>query len=407
MSALPAADESKVVPPLWKVPLSDVLVDAEIDDAVTEAVRSGWWSMGPRVAEFEQEFAALCGSEWAFAVSNGTAALHLALLALGVGPGDEVLLPSLTFVAAANTVGHVGATPVFCDIAGPHDLNVAPEDLEAAVTPATRAIMLMHYGGHACAMPAVMEIAARHGLAVIEDAAHAVGASCDGRMCGAIGDIGCFSFFANKNLSTAEGGMVVTDDPVLAERVRLLRSHGMTTLTWDRHRGHASSYDVVEQGLNYRLDELRAAIGLVEVRRIQDRNRARARVVERYRAALDGVHGLQMPFRDDETAAHHLAVVVLPDGLSRDDFRTGLAASGIQTSVHYPPIHQFSYYRELGERRPLPNTDEVARRLVTLPLYPHMRDEDVSAVTDAVLRHAQHPELGRKHTSQNGGTPWN
>ncbi len=404
---LPAAEDGTASS--WQVPLSDVLVDAAIDDAVTEAVRSGWWSMGPRVAEFEQMFAAFCGTEWAFAVTNGTAALHLALLALGCGPGDEVLVPSLTFVAAANTISHVGATPVFCDIQGPHDLNISADDLAAAVTPATRAIVAMHYGGHACEMSAVLEIAERYKLAVIEDAAHALGASSQGRPCGSLGDIGCFSFFANKNLATAEGGMVVTDDPALAERIRLLRSHGMTTLTWDRHRGHAHSYDVVECGLNYRLDEIRAAIGLVELPRLKARNRARAAIVGRYRDAFAGLGGLQMPFGVGDTAAHHLAVIVLPTGRSREEFRADLAAAGIQTSVHYPPIHRFSYYRRLGERRPLPATEEVADRLVTLPLYAHMRDSDVSAVISSVLDSIEPSGSAatRKHPSQIGGTSWN
>jgi dTDP-4-amino-4,6-dideoxygalactose transaminase len=162
-------------------------------------------------------------------------------------------------------------------------------------------------------------------------------------------------------------------------------------------------------GLNYRMDEIRAAIGLVELPRLHERNRARARVVERYRAAFDGAHGLQMPFRDDDSAAHHLAVLLLPPGSSRDEFRAGLTEAGIQTSVHYPPIHRFSYYREIGERRPLPATDDVAERILTLPLFPHMRDSDVSAVTKAVLSLAKRstPAAGQKHTSQIGGTPWN
>lgn len=392
----------------WAVPLADVLVDSEIDDAVTEVVRSGWWSMGPRVAEFERDFASFVGSEAAIAVSSGTAALHVALLALGCGSGDEVLVTSLNFVAVANVITHVGATPVFCDIESTVDLNVDPGDLEAAVTPATKAIVVMHYGGHPSRMEAILEVAARHGLAVIEDAAHALGAAWRGRMCGAIGDIGCFSFFANKNLSTAEGGMVVTSDEKLAERIRLLRSHGMTTLTWDRHRGHAHSYDVVVPGFNYRMDELRAAIGLVELRRLRERNAARSRIVARYRSELDGVRGLQMPFEDDEVAAHHLVVVVLPEASSRDAFRAALALAGIQTSVHYPPIHRFSCYRRLGVRRPLPVTDEVAGRLVTLPLYPHMRDVDVAAVIAAALKAAdRHENDGHTtHTTHMGGNPW-
>jgi dTDP-4-amino-4,6-dideoxygalactose transaminase len=390
------------------VPLADVRVDDELEQAVAAAVRSGWWSMGPRVAEFEGEFASSTGSRSALAVANGTAALHLALLALGCGPGDEVILPSLTFVAAANTVGHVGATPVFCDVAGPGDLNLDPADVEAAITPLTKAIMVVHYGGHACDMTAILAIAEGHGLPVIEDAAHALGASAAGRSCGTLGAIGCFSFFANKNLSTAEGGMVVTDDDELADRLRLLRSHGMTTLTWDRHRGHAHSYDVVAQGLNYRLDELRAAIGLVELRRLDERTRARAAVVERYRAELDGTEGISIPFADDETAAHHLAVAVLPETVSRAAVRDELTARGIQTSVHYPPIHRFSFYRELGEKRALPVTEALAERIVTLPLYPHMTAADVDAVTSGVLDAVRNATASaRSHATSIGGTPWN
>jgi dTDP-4-amino-4,6-dideoxygalactose transaminase len=371
---------------MWMVPLSDVVVDDEIEQAVVQAVRSGWWSMGPRVADLESEFARFCGAKYALAVANGTAALHLALLAVGCGPGDEVLVPSLNFVAAANTIGHAGATPVFCDIGGIDDLNVSPDDLEAAVGPKTRAVVVMHYGGHPCKMEPILELAARHGLALIEDAAHAPGGLWRGKACGTIGDVGCFSFFANKNLPIGEGGMIVTDDESVADKIRLLRSHGMTTLTWDRHRGHASSYDVVAQGFNYRMDELRAAISLVQLGRVQERNAERARIVDYYRDALHGFNGLIMPFapQADVTPTHHLAVIVLPEDCPRDQFRESLAKDGVQTSVHYPPIHAFSAYRELGRKRPLLWTDAVTQRLVTLPLYPHMSGDEVCAVTDAV-----------------------
>ena len=371
----------------WSIPLSDVLVDSVIEEAVTEAVRSGWWSMGPRVSELEREFARFCGSAHAIAVANGTAALHLALLAAGCGNGDEVLVPSLNFVAAANTILHTGATPVFCDIRGPHDLTVSPEDLEAAVSRRTRAIVVMHYGGNPCHMEAICELAKAHDLAVIEDAAHAPGAQWGGRMCGTIGDLGCFSFFSNKNLPVGEGGMIVTNDDSLAESVRLLRSHGMTTLTWDRHRGHASSYDVVRAGFNYRLDEIRAALALVQLERLEGQNAARGRIVGFYRDVLDGKNGLSMPFapRDHVIPVHHLAVIVLPEGSRRDEVRGLLAERGIQTSVHYPPIHLFQTYSELGSKRLLPQTEAVGERLVTLPLFPHMSDGQAVAVTEAVL----------------------
>jgi dTDP-4-amino-4,6-dideoxygalactose transaminase len=371
----------------WRVPLSDVIVDDELVEAVLAVVRSGWWSMGPRVEEFEREFAGFCGADHAIAVANGTAALHLALLGVGCGPGDEVVVPSLNFVAAANTIKHTGAEPVFCDIVGPEELNLDPADVEAAVSKRTKAVIVLHYAGFPCDMAAVDEVAERHGLAVVEDAAHAPGASLGGRMCGTLGNVGCFSFFANKNLPVGEGGMLVTEDEELAARLRLLRSHGMTTLTWDRHQGHASSYDVVLPGFNYRLDEVRAAVGIVQLRRLPEENAGRARIAARYREALDGQQGLTMPFGDtsrERVPSHHLAVVLLPEGADRAAVRTALDERGIQTSVHYPPIHTFSAYRS-ESRRPLPRTDAVAERLLTLPLYGRMTDEQADAVVEGLL----------------------
>jgi dTDP-4-amino-4,6-dideoxygalactose transaminase len=373
----------------WRVPLSDIVVDDELVEAVLETIRSGWWSMGPQVAEFEREFAAFCGAPHAVAVANGSAALHLALIAVGCGPGDEVIVPSLNFVAAANSIVHTGAEPIFCDIVGPEDLNLDPGDVEAAVTPRTKAILVMHYGGVPCEMDAVADIAERHRLVIVEDAAHAPGASLRGRMCGTLGRVGCFSFFSNKNLPVGEGGMTLTGDDEVAKQLRLLRSHGMTTLTWDRHRGHASSYDVVLPGFNYRLDEVRAVLGLVQLRRLPEENEARGRILARYREALDGTRGLTMPLGaigEGRISSNHLAVVVLPAGIDRTEVRSALDADRIQTSVHYPPIHTFTQYRLAGQRRPLPQTESVADRLLTLPLFGRMSADQVDAVIEAVLK---------------------
>jgi dTDP-4-amino-4,6-dideoxygalactose transaminase len=369
------------------IPLSDVAVDEELLEAVRGAVASGWWSTGPRVTMFEAAFAEFLGVEHAVAVSSGTAALHLALLVAGCGAGDEVVLPSLNFVAAANLIRHLGATPVLCDVRGPRDLNLDPDDLEAAVGPRAKAIVALHYAGFPCDIERVAGFAARRGLVMIEDAAHAPGAAVGGRACGTIGDLGCFSFFANKNLAIGEGGMVVTNDGGLAERVRLLRSHGMTALTWDRRRGHAGDYDVVAPGLNYRLDELRASIGLVQLARLPAANAARARLAARYRERLDGVAGLRMPFADADphtVSAHHLAVVVLPPGCPREELRARLRELGVQTSVHYPPIHRFGAHAQRSRR--LPRTDVVARRILTLPLFAHMTEAQVDVVADELTR---------------------
>jgi dTDP-4-amino-4,6-dideoxygalactose transaminase len=368
------------------IPLADVVVDDELASAVEATLRSGWWSMGPRVAEFEAAFADFVGAAHGIAVTNGTAALHLALAAAGIGPDDEVVLPSLNFVAAANSISHLGATPVFCDINGPDDLNLDPSSLEDAVGPKTKAVLLLHYGGYPCDVDAVRSIAARHDLVLIEDSAHAPGATVAGRSCGTFGIAGCFSFFANKNLPAGEGGIVVTDDSDFHAAAILLRSHGMTTLTWDRDRGHASGYEVLARGYNYRLDELRATIALAQLRRLPAENAARAEIVARYRRELTSA-GVAFPFADvasDTEPAFHLAVAVFESEDQRDAVRSALREASIQTSVHYPPIHRFAAYQAGPLRVPLPRTEAVASRILTLPLFGHMRSDQIDAVVEAV-----------------------
>lgn len=369
----------------WRVPLADVRVRDDVLASAQAAIASGWWSMGPRVADLEAAFAERIGAAHALAVANGTAALHLALLAVGCRQGDDVVLPSLNFVAAANTVVHAGARPVFCDIVGDGDLNLDPSDLEAAIGPQTRALVVLHYGGFACDLEAVVEIARRRGVAVIEDAAHAPGSTHEGRGCGTVGDIGCFSFFSNKNLAIGEGGMIVTNDDALAERLRLLRSHGMTTLTWDRHRGHASGYDVVLNGFNYRLDEVHAAMAHTQLGHLAAENQGRRELAARYRERLHGRAGLGLAFADrlgSPESSHHLVVALLPDGTDRGRVREKLTADRIQTSVHYPPIHRFSAFGD-GSRA-LPRTDAVADRILTLPLFGHMTQDQLELVATSL-----------------------
>ena len=379
--------DDDVAPDRWRVPLADIAVDDRLVAAVAETCRTGWWSMGPRVAEFERQFAEFSGSGHAIAVSNGTAALHLALLAVGCGHGDEVVLPSLNFVAAANVTMHTGSRPVFCDIESPLEPNLSTESLEAAIGPATKAIIALHFAGVPCDIDRVVELAGERGLVVIEDAAHAPGSFRSGRMCGTFGQIGCFSFFSNKNLPTGEGGMLVTDDGELASKLRLLRSHGMTTLTWDRHAGHAPTYDVLLPGFNYRLDELHATIGTLNLDRLMTENAGRRAVSGRYRAELDGVKGIQMPFlsANADESSHHLALVLLPETADRTSVRAALEERGVQSSVHYPPIHRFAAYANIDRRVPLSQTEVAGHRLLTLPLFGHMKDEQVELVIEALL----------------------
>jgi dTDP-4-amino-4,6-dideoxygalactose transaminase len=377
---------------VWKVPLADVRLGLEEIEAATAVLRSGWLSMGPKVQEFEEQFSQFLGISHAFAVANGTAALHLACEALGLTSGDEVLCPALTFVASANAILYTGATPVFVDIAGPHNLNLSVEDAASKITEKTKAIMVVHYGGYPCDMDAIGSLAQKYGLKIIEDCAHAPGARYSSRegaqMVGTLGDLGCFSFFSNKNMTTGEGGMVVTAAPDLAEKIKNTRSHGMTTLTWDRHKGHSFSYDVVTKGYNFRLDEIRAALGIVQLRRLAEMNALRRQLTGQYLERLHRLEAIEVPFAACAgESAHHIFPILLKDAAQRPAFMSALATQGIQTSIHYPPIPYFSFYKGLfpsGHNHKLPHTTDIAAREVTLPLFPAMTLNQLDEVTEAI-----------------------
>jgi dTDP-4-amino-4,6-dideoxygalactose transaminase len=369
----------------YRIPLFDLAFDDREYEAVLQTLRERWISMGPRTEDFERRFAQFLGTPHAAAVSNCTAALHLALLALGVGRDDEVIVPSLTFVATVAAVRYVGAAPVFCDIQGPHNPTIDPEEIERSIGPKTRAIVVMHYAGFPCDMDPILAIAKRHGLAVVEDAAHAPGSRYRGRALGTIGDIGCFSFFSNKNITTAEGGMITTGDPERFRRIKLLRSHGMTTLSFDRARGHSTTYDVVEVGYNYRLDDIRAALGIVQLGRLTLDRERRAPLRERYLSRLAQREDVIVPFQASrEECSNYIFPIVLGESsrADRESVRNELARRGIQTSVHYPAVHKFSVYQPFT--RALPKTEYTADRTLTLPLYPALPVEQVDAVCDAL-----------------------
>lgn len=372
---------------MWQIPLFDITLGQKELDAVHEVIRSGWLTMGEVTANFEKLFAEFLGVNHALAVSSGTAALHLANMALEISVGDEVICPSLTFVAGPNSILYVGARPVFADVECVHHPNISPENIESKITEKTKAIQVVHYAGHPCRMELIKEIADRHKLRVIEDCAHAPGALYQGMQCGTMGDIGCFSFFSNKNLTTAEGGMIVTNNKRLARKVRLMRSHGMTTLTMDRYHGTSHSYDVVELGYNYRLDEMRSALGIVQLNRLNEVNRRRHRLAKIYRKRLNACGGITPAFADsDGDEVFHILPAVLDENMNRYHFIEDLRTKGIQTSIHYPPAHLFEIYRRrFGHGKGfLPQTEEFGRREVTLPLYPSMGEETVHHVCDAV-----------------------
>jgi dTDP-4-amino-4,6-dideoxygalactose transaminase len=351
----------------WTVPLADVVLTEEDIDAVLDCLQGGWLTMGPRTQRFEHALAELLGAPHAVAVSSGTAALHLALLAAGVQEGDEVLVPALTFVAAAAAVRYCGATPVLIEPCGPDDLNLDPQDVARHVGPRTRALLATHWMGYSCDLPALERLCDRHGLVMIEDCAQSITARCaDGRLTGTVGVAGCFSFFSKKQLSVGEGGMLLTSDEALATKARLLRSHAMTSVTWDRHRGHAENYDVVDVGFNLRIDEPRAALGLSRLARLHDGIETRRALVRRYRELLGGRPGITIPWTDEDVqrSAHFGFPVLLESESERARFSAELAARGIQTTF-YPAISTLTAYDDHA-RRPL--AEDLAARHLLLPL---------------------------------------
>jgi dTDP-4-amino-4,6-dideoxygalactose transaminase len=374
-------------PPRDLIPLFDLRLDPEDIEAVVATLESGWLTMGPRIQEFEQAFASHLNVGHAVAVSSCTAALHLAYLAAGVGPGDEVIVPSFTFAATASAVLYCGARPVFADIVGLHNPTVDPAEVERLMTPRTRAVTAVHFAGYPAAVDVLADLCGERGVALIEDAAHAPSAELSGRKLGTFGLAGAFSFFSNKVLSVGEGGVLATDHPDVAERVARLRSHGMTSGTWDRHRGHADTYDVVEIGHNYRLDEPRAALALSRLRRLEDDIACRRRLTLEYRRRLGGLAGIVLPFTDADVARSSCYVmpIMLAEPARQAGFRRALREQyGVQTSLLYPAVHEFSAYRERFPDVSLPRTEAAARSEVTIPLYPHMTEAEQERVVNAV-----------------------
>jgi len=317
-------------------------------------------------------------------VSSGTAALHLACLAAGLGPGDEVIVPSATFVATAAAVRYCGAQPVFCDVAGPRTPLLDPADVERRITERTKAVMAVHFCGYGADVDAIRELCANGGLTLIEDAAQAIEArvGSEGAMAGTAGEMGCLSFFSKKQLCVGEGGAVISSDEGLASKVRSLRSHAMSSVTWDRHRGYSRSYDVDDVGFNFRMDEPRAALGMSRLPRLAGEIEARRAVVRGYRRRLAGVDDLELVFDEDAVdAGSHFAFPVLArDRSVRDAARDTLAEQGIQTTW-YPAVHLFTGYHDGTS---LPATEEMPDRHFCLPLSPSLEDGDLDAISDAL-----------------------
>jgi dTDP-4-amino-4,6-dideoxygalactose transaminase len=369
-----------------ELPLFDLRLQPQDLEAVAETLRSGWLTLGPRTAAFEEAFAAGLGARHAIALSSCTAALHLAYLAAGVGPGDEVIVPAFTFTATAAAALYCGAAPVFAEIVSRERPSLDPADVERRITPRTKAVCVVHYAGYAAAADRLAELCEDRGIALIEDVAHAPSATLGGRKLGTWGLAGAFSFFSNKVLSVGEGGLLCTDDDDVAAFVRSRRSHAMTSGTWDRHSGRTDTYDVTGLGFNYRLDEPRAALLLSRLARLEQEIERRRELTVRYRELLSSVEGIIVPFDDAEvpsSSCYVIPIMIEQDG-RQAEVSGRLRDRGIQTSIFYPAIHRFSAYRERFPDVSLPITELAARTELTLPFYPHMTHDDQDRVVTAL-----------------------
>lgn len=366
--------------------------EPEIEEVVA-TLRSGWIGTGPRTKQFEAEFAEYVGAEHAIALNSCTAGLHLSLLALGIGPGDEVITSALTFTATVNVILHVGATPVLVDV-DPVSQNMDPGSVRCAITDRTRAIIPVHMAGWPCDMEALLEIAAEHGLKIVEDAAHATESTADGRKVGTIGDLTAFSFYVTKNVVTGEGGMVTTDDESLANDLRVRSLHGMSRDAWKRYSSSGfQHYDVVVPGWKYNMTDMQAALGIHQLRRVEANLVRRNEVWGAYLEGLGGIPGIALPkpYERGVHARHLFAISVdqAAAGISRDDLIPALVERNIGTGVHFRPIHAHSYFaRLLGHPwGSFPEAERIGEQTLSLPLSSRLTDDDVADVV-AALRDA-------------------
>jgi len=362
------------------------LTRAELD-AVVEVLESGWITTGARCKEFEEEFCRLSAARHSVSCTSATAGMHLTLMALGIGEGDEIITPSLTFASTVNIITLMGAKPIFVDIEY-GSLNIDVRKIEAAISPRTRAIIPVHFAGIPADLEAINEIAARYGLIVIEDAAHAIGTYYKGRHIGATSKAAIFSFHPIKNITTGEGGMVVTNDGDLAGKLRLLRFHGIERDAWKRYgKGGNPNYDIVAPGFKYNMTDIQAALGLAQLRRLEWLNASRARLCKLYCESLRDVEGLDLPQSPayEHHDAHHLFIVKVV-GMPRDEFMARLADYNIGYGLHFPPAHSLSYIKERfrPDESVLTETLKAGARIVSLPLFPDMTEEDVAYVCSAI-----------------------
>jgi dTDP-4-amino-4,6-dideoxygalactose transaminase len=373
-----------------RIPFVKVSIDDSDVAAVEAVLRSGWLTTASQVKGLEEDLAAYTGARFVNAVNSATAAMHLAIAAWGIGPGDEVITSPYTFTATANVIIHEGATPVLVDVREA-DANIDPEAIELAITPRTKAIIPVHIAGEPCDMDAIMDIAARHGVKVLEDAAHAIGSIYRGRPIGTVGDAAAFSFYANKTMTTGEGGALATDDEELSDRVRMLTLHGMSRDAWNRYdAGGSWRYDIKEFGFKDNLTDIAAALGRSQLKRIEAFIESRTLVAQRYIANLRGEENIILPaFNEENRQPWHLFMIRIRNESSpvqRDDVIRALGERGIGTSVHFIPLHYHTAYQKLGRwnNGDFPVAEKFFEGEISLPMYPGMTDAEVDDVCAAL-----------------------
>ena len=378
---------------MWRIQLHKISYDEREYQAVKDVLDSGWLTMSQQTFDFETAFSIFLQHDTqCMAVSSCTAALHMAMIALGIGKGDEVITPALTFIADQNVTFMSGAKNILADISSMEDWSADPEDIESKITPNTKAVMIIHYAGFACDMEKITDLCRKHKLFLIEDCAHSPGADFNGQPLGTFGDISAFSFFGNKNIAAGEGGMIVTRNAELFSKLRMLRSHGMSVPSFDRYKGRAVSYDVKEPGLNYRIHEISAALGLVQLQKLEDANVKRKKLFEHYYRRLDDIFEITYPYRQFSRgeSSYHIMPILLSDFTDRNAVIESMKNDGVQTSIHYPAIKNFTAYKDIVNSAP--KAEYVSARELTLPLYPDMTEDEVDIVCDSLVKGLEHKQ---------------
>jgi len=353
---------------------------------VAATLKSGWLTMGPKTIIFEDQIAKYVGAKHAIALNSCTAALHLSLIALGIGGGDEVITSPFTFAATGNVIVQVGAKPVFVDIKR-DTYNIDPEKIKEAITPRTKAIIPVHYAGQPCDMEAIMEIAQKHNLYVIEDAAHAIGAEYKGKKIGTFGNTTCFSFYATKNMTTGEGGAITTDNDELADKFKILRLHGISKDAWKRYSATGNwHYEIEDCGWKYNMSDIQAALGIPQLQKLDNFVETRRKYAEIYNEEFANVNGIITPYERADVKHVYYLYPILLESLDRSQFIEKMRERGIGCSVHFIPLHLHPFYRKrFGFReRDFPNAEWVYEREVSLPLYPKMEENDLRYVIDNI-----------------------